>query len=271
MAHDRTDPIVRTEMQGRGEALVLVPGGLTGMDSWRPHADRLAHDHRVIVTQLLGVDLGLRNESLPAGYGLKTESHALMRALDDRQVDRAHLIGWSNGGAIALDVALDHPDRVRTLTLVEPAATWVLRGFGRFGHDAQAAQRSMDAFDRDEITEEHLEAFLYEAAIVPAASDARSEPRWPVWVAHRRSLRAVAAPLHHDDDVARLTRFERPTLLFKGIGSNEYEREIVDLIGQACPHARVQELPGAHVLPLVSMEPFLAILTAFVAEHRSTD
>ncbi|TVR96939.1 MAG: hypothetical protein EA416_00860 [Trueperaceae bacterium] len=172
---------------------------------------------------------------------------------------------------IALDVALDHPDRVRTLSLVEPATFWVLRGFGRFGPDAQAAQRTMDAYARDEITEEHLEAFLHEAAIVPADADARSEPRWPVWVEHRRSLRGAAAPLHHDDDVARLARFERPTLLFKGIGSNGYDREIVDLIGQACPHARVEELPGAHVSPLVSMEPFLAILRAFVAMHPVID
>jgi pimeloyl-ACP methyl ester carboxylesterase len=268
---DHGVPTAQSEVKGRGAPLVLVPGGLTGMDSWRSHADRLSHDHLVILTQLLAVEYGLRNEPLPAGYGLKTESDALMRALDDLQVDRAHLVGWSNGGAIALDVALDHPDRVRTLTLVEPATFWVLRGFDRFGPDAQAAQRSMDAYARDEITEAHLEAFLYEAAIVPGDADARREPRWPVWVEHRRSLRAVAAPGHHEDDVARLARFDRPTLLFKGIGSNAYDREIVDLIGRACPHARVQELPGAHVLPLVSMGPFLAILTAFVAEHHSTD
>jgi len=49
-------------------------------------------DHMVIVTQLLAVEFGLRNEALPAGYGLKTESRALMRALDDRQVVRAHLV-----------------------------------------------------------------------------------------------------------------------------------------------------------------------------------
>ena len=47
------------------------------------------------------------------------------RLLDHISVSRAHVVGHSSGGAIALQLALDHPDRVETLVLLEPAMLWV--------------------------------------------------------------------------------------------------------------------------------------------------
>ena len=47
------------------------------------------------------------------------------RLLDHISVSRAHVVGHSSGGAIALQLALDYPDRVETLVLLEPAMLWV--------------------------------------------------------------------------------------------------------------------------------------------------
>jgi pimeloyl-ACP methyl ester carboxylesterase len=262
-------PTAPTDATGSGVPLLLVPGGLTGWISWQPHAERLAEAFRVIRSQLLCVDLGLRDEPLPPGYGVRAESRALLRALDDLRVDRAHVVGWSFGGAVALDVALEHPDRVRTLVLVEPSAYWVLRGFDRFGPDAAASERLMASFEGADVTEDQLDAFVHDAAIVGADEDARRSPRWPTWLQHRRSLRAMSASFLHEDDVQRLRGLDTPTLLFKGVGSAVFDVDTVDLIGAAVPNARVVELPGAHALPIASMGPFLEILRAFIAEHRA--
>ena len=56
---------MKTEMTGQGRPLVLVPGGLTGWLSWKPHAERLSKDHKVVRVQLLTVNMGLRRERLP--------------------------------------------------------------------------------------------------------------------------------------------------------------------------------------------------------------
>ena len=63
--------IMKAEVSGQGRPLVLVPGGLTGWLSWKPHAERLSAAYRVVRVQLLSVDLGLQNEQspTPAGYG----------------------------------------------------------------------------------------------------------------------------------------------------------------------------------------------------------
>lgn len=254
-----------TAATGRGEPLVLVPGGLTGWLSWEPHAEHLARERRVIRSQLLSVALGLQGEPLPPDYGLRTESGALLRALDDLAVDRADFVGWSYGGAVALDVALHHPERVRSLVLVEPDADWLLRAFDRFDPEAEAFQRLMQGYGPGDVSEAQLARFLVEVGVVPRGVDARSLPRWPVWVAHRQSLRIGDAPSRHEEDPARLTRVQAPVLLFKGEGSPAFLREAVELLARELPHARVEELPGGHALPLVSMERFLELLRAFLA------
>lgn len=45
----------------------------------------------------------------------------LRSVLDDRRLDRVHLVGNSMGGGAALSLALEHPDRVASLTLLAPA------------------------------------------------------------------------------------------------------------------------------------------------------
>lgn len=254
----------KTDVQGEGRPLVLVPGALTGWLSWEPHAARLATRWRVIRTQLLCVDLGLRGEPLPPDYTLRTETKALLRALDALEVGPVDLVGWSYGGGIALDVALNHSERIRSLTLVEPDADWLLRAFGRFGADARALTRAMAAYGPGEVSEAQLERFVVDVGIVPPDVDPKGLPRWPVWVEHRQSLRIGDVANRHDEEAARLKHVTAPALLFKGRGSPTFMRDTVDLLGRELPNARVEDLPGGHALPLVSIDAFLAILTAFL-------
>lgn len=259
-------PVVPTEVRGEGETVVLVPGGLTGWLAWEPHAERLAGERRVVRTQLLSVELGLRGEPLPPGYGLPTESRALERALDEHAGPAADVVAWSYGAAVALDVALTRPERVRSLTLVEPPLFSLLRGQDPLWAEVEAFAREMRAYGPGEVSEAQLERFLRGAGLVPEGADARAQPRWPVWARHRQSLRMGDAPIRHELDRERLRRFERPVLLFAGEGSPGYVRAVVDTLARELPRARVVELPGGHALPMVSMERFLEELRAFLAE-----
>ncbi len=51
-----------------------------------------------------------------------TQAHDLTELLDGLHIPRAHLVGSSTGGNVALRFALAHPDRVRSLTLVDTTA-----------------------------------------------------------------------------------------------------------------------------------------------------
>ncbi len=100
------------EIEGAGEALVLIHGGLGSLRMWDLQAQALAGSYRVIRCDL-------------RGFGRSTTEHVefaywadVAALLDHFGVDRAHVVGQSIGGSIALDLALARPARVATLTSI---------------------------------------------------------------------------------------------------------------------------------------------------------
>ncbi len=263
---------MQMDVQGDGPTLILVGGGLTGALSWVPHQERLKSTRRVGRAQPLAVQYGLENRALPDGYSVEMESAALGAAIDALDPGQAlDVVAWSYGGAITLDWALDHPDRVRTLTLIEPPAFWVLQATGMEDADSRRESDEVRAgyagMTRD-VTEEQLATFVRQAGLCPPDRSPQELPAWPEWVRHRRSLRTGAAPWAHTDSAARLRAFDRPVLLFKGTGSAHFLHRIIDALGSTLPRAEVVELPGGHAPQIVAMEDFLARLAAFQAAAR---
>jgi pimeloyl-ACP methyl ester carboxylesterase len=183
---------MQVEVAGHGEPLVLVGGGITGWLSWKPHQERLTGQRTVARPQLLSVQYGLERKLLPDGYGVRAESNALRRAIDALGWTGAvDLVAWSYGAEITLDYALHHAERVRTLTLIEPPAFWVLGATDRL--DAQSAEESREMRElyaslKGDVSEDQLADFVRRAGLVPPGQAPERMPQWPVWVEHRRSL-----------------------------------------------------------------------------------
>ncbi len=255
---------MQSEVKGDGIPIVLVGGGLTGWASWEPFVPTFnAQSRQVIRVQLLSVQLGLENRHLPADYAISLESDALAATLDALGMALpVDVVAWSFGAMVSLDFALDHPGRIRTLTLIEPPALWVLRETGKM--DEQAAESA--AFFQEftgVITEEMLEKFLHRAGLVPPGRSARELPQWNNWVSFRQSLRNNPYVVSHQDERQRLKNFSAPTLLVKGTGSTPWLHKIVEGLAENMPHAKVVEFPGGHAPHLVAIEQFLTELEAF--------
>jgi pimeloyl-ACP methyl ester carboxylesterase/SAM-dependent methyltransferase len=101
-------------------AILLIAGANSSMDGWDPEfCERLAAGPRFVIRydhrDTGGSTTGTPGQ--PAYRGADLVDDAL-RVLDGCGVGTAHLVGVSMGGAIAQVVALDHPDRVASLTLI---------------------------------------------------------------------------------------------------------------------------------------------------------
>lgn len=258
---------MRIDVSGEGPPLVLVGGGLTGWQSWIPHQERLAPTRRVARAQPLNVQLGLDDVPLPPAYSVELESESLGAALEREELDGTlDLVAWSYGAVVALDYALGRPERIRTLTLIEPPAFWVLEATGTWDERSSRERdelRSLHDGMRDDVSEDQLEEFLRLAGLSPPGTSVRSMPSWPSWVTHRRSLRQGPALFAHRDEASRLRGFGRPVLLFKGTGSSYVFHRIVDVLDRTFPDARLVELPGGHAPQLVAMDEFLRVLAEF--------
>lgn len=268
--------MMKYKVEGSGEPLVLVPGGLTGCISWEPYVQRLSPTREVVRVQLLGVQLGREDRPLPPDYSFATESEGLKAALDEIVPGRAvDIAAWSFGAASALFFALDNPERIRTLTLIEPPAFWVLNEPPR-DPGFEELRRSSERTRKDVSTDE-LENFVHVVGITPSNIDPRQLPQWPLWLKYRKSLRANFAPFTTKGDRSKIDAFQPPVLLVKGTGSAPFLHAVIDELHKRLPNSEVVEYPAGHAPHLVSMDRFLNKMLSFqaekarVAEKISTD
>lgn len=102
---------------GRGTPIVLVHGLGSSREDWLPTARRLARHYSVVL-----VDLPGHGESdMPEPFSLERAVAELDRALIETADGPPILVGHSLGGLVAAAEAIDHPERVRGLVLVETA------------------------------------------------------------------------------------------------------------------------------------------------------
>ena len=109
--------VLRGEKAGSGTPVVFLPAGVADRRIWRPQLSALQDDFHVVAYDRRGFG--------DTAHADETYSHAgdLRAVLDHLAFPQAVLVGGSQGGRVALEFTLAHPDRVRALVLVAPALT----------------------------------------------------------------------------------------------------------------------------------------------------
>lgn len=111
------------KVRGEGEPVVLVHGyGVDADRNWRwpGIAGALAREYQVVFFDLRGHGKSEKPHD-PSAYGLEM-AEDVIRLMDHLEIDRAHVVGYSLGGFIALKLVTTHPDRL--ITAVPCAAGW---------------------------------------------------------------------------------------------------------------------------------------------------
>jgi pimeloyl-ACP methyl ester carboxylesterase len=254
------------ERSGSGPPLLLIMGmsgtalhwGDAFLDALRGDFEVIAYDHR-------GVGASSRLEGALTITQLAQDALGLLGALDLAQ---AHVLGISMGGMVAQELALAHPERVRTLTL---GCTYC-GGPGSSLTDPEVWQGLAEAMlsgDRERALRAAFAANVSPAIAADAAAFARFRA-----IAERRPVAVpviiaqVQACAAHDT-YARLPRLQTPTLVVHGTADRMIPFSNGELIASRIAGARLQrregvghlffweqpehsaELLGAHALALV--------------------
>jgi len=94
---------------GSGEPLILLHGGLGNTDYWGGQIASFSAKYKVINIASRGHGRSTRNEQ-PYGYHLMASD--VLAVMDFLSIKKASIVGWSDGGNIGLDIAINNPDRL---------------------------------------------------------------------------------------------------------------------------------------------------------------
>lgn len=112
-----TGDLLAHKVEGEGEPLLLLNGGLMTYATWEPMSTRFKRHHRLILCDLRGQLLSPGEVSADLADNVAD----LTGLLDHLEIGSTHVLGASYGGEIAVLMAALAPDRVRSLVAVTAA------------------------------------------------------------------------------------------------------------------------------------------------------
>jgi pimeloyl-ACP methyl ester carboxylesterase len=97
---------------GRGTPVILLHGGLANSNYWGKLVPVLARHYRVVVMDSRGHGRS-SHDARPYGYDLMASD--VLALMDFLKIDKAAVVGWSDGAILGLDIAIHHPERLSKL------------------------------------------------------------------------------------------------------------------------------------------------------------
>lgn len=253
------------DVTGEGPAVALVHAGIADSRMWEPQRRSFAATHTVVRVDLPGFG-NSPVKSNPVSY-----RGAVAEALDAAEIEGAALVGTSLGGRVALELALESPERVTALVLVGP---------GLDGHDWS---QEVEAFGEAE-----------EAALARGDLEAAVDLNVDLWVVGPRrsadeidpAVRELVAEMQREafrlgeaheglrelrlDPPAsqRLDEVAVPTLVLTGDEDVADIHAIAERLAGGISGAQRATVAGAAHLPnLERPDEFDRIVLGFLAEH----
>ncbi len=250
------------EVSGEGPPLVLLHAGIADHRMWDHQVDEFARRYRVIRYDLRGFG---KSDLPPGPFSMRDDLYRLLTMLD---VDRAHLVGVSMGGGIAVDFALDHPDMAGALVLVGAS----LGGRKPSDEYRRLSEATLAAVGGDE-THRRVEAPLRMWVDGPSRTSDQVDPGVRARVKDmivgnlgRPWDKATPQPLD-PPAIARLGEVRAPTLVLVGELDVPDILATADLLASGIPGARKAVLPGVAHMPNMEMPAeFNRAVLAFLEE-----
>ena len=259
---------------GRGAPVVFVLGsGPTDLRTWGQQLEAFAEHFRVIA-------YSQRHHYPSAWIGdgsdiNSTTVHAadLAALIDGLQLGRVHLIGFSHGADIALRVAVERPDLIRTLVVAEPALfSWLvsLHGgtdlFGAYARSMIPAKTAVLNGDMEQGARLFIDAVmgsgLYDR--LPSSARGRLMDNVRLIGAEATDISEVSPDITHDEAAS----IQAPTLMLTGDESPTMFLLVSQELARYLPNVEHAGISGAsHLLHVMNPQDYNATVLAFLAKQ----
>ncbi|MEU1518708.1 alpha/beta fold hydrolase [Streptomyces sp. NPDC005811] len=263
---------------GDGPPVLLLHGGgpgASGVSNYTRNIADLAKDHRVIVPDLPGY--GRSSKGVDGTDPFGDLAAGIRGLLDALGLDKAHLVGNSYGGACALRLALDTPDRVDRMVLMGPGGIGTTRALPTPGLSSLLGYYSGDGPSRPRLERFIRNHLVFNAADVPdSVIDARYEASIDPEVIAAPPLRRPSGPyalrtlwrmdFTRDD---RLSRLPVPTLVLWGAADKVNRPSGGRMLARRMPNCDLYEVANTgHWVQFERAELFNRLCADFLAGRR---
>lgn len=241
------------EAVGEGPAVLLLHAGIVDSRMWDAQMRTLGGSRRVVRYDQRGFG---RSDRPTEPW---SETRDLAAVMDAAGVERAALVGNSLGGQVAVDFAVERPERVTALVLVASS----LRGFGfDDGATEEQARRWDEAEERGD-----LEAMAQIDLEIWAPLGGGGGIRELVLDNAHMNLLQIGPERPGTPAVEWLERIAAPTLVVTGSEDVQGMEDIAHALVERIPYARKVVLEGAdHLVPLRKPAEFDGILLEFLEQ-----
>jgi len=260
--------LLEVRERGSGEPVVFVHGGMGDECAAVVKEPALVDHYRVIDYHRRGWGNSTCPEMPVSMEQQVADCRAVMRHLG---VERAHMAGQSSGADVLLQLALDAPEAVHSLALLEAALPSVLSNslqFGAMMEKAGSLYASGDKAGAVEVFAKEVGGPDFRAAL--AAFDMTLSPgHFERWVAAADTLfqSDFQSPWSFTGEDA--ARIKQPVLNMRGASTQPYFREIYETVRAWLPHAENVELPDAnHCMLQMNPKGAAERLAGFFSRHR---
>lgn len=249
---------------GSGEPVVFVQTALMA-DELRPVAtDPALDDYRKILYYRRGY---AGSSPVSSAGSIRRDAADCAALLTELDIDRAHVVGLSFSGAIALQFAAELPERAHSLTLIEPPPVHIPRA-----DEFRAANNRLITSGRHQGLGAALDEFLtiiigpdWQQVAEEALPDSARQMQQDVATFFDSDLPALLAWRFGPDDAARV---DCPVLYIGGSESGPWFAEVHELILGWIPHAEDVIIDGAdHSLALTHAPRIADLLHAFLGRN----
>jgi len=254
------------EEHGRGEPLLLIMGLGASTLAWGEQIPTFGREFRVVAFDNRGAG---RSDKPAVRYSIALFGDDTVGLMDELGIDSAHVYGQSMGGFIAQELALRHPQRVRTLVLgstscggrqAVAASPENLAGIGMMNvlSPREAAERGLPLLYSDEFIACHHDALIQHSL---RESELRAPPD-----AFGRQVQAAVR--HNTFD--RLPDIRCPALVITGSDDKVVPADNSRILAERIPGAELVVLPGAgHGYLLEKAAESNAVVLEFLRRYRS--
>jgi pimeloyl-ACP methyl ester carboxylesterase len=257
--------------QGAGAPVVFVHGAWMDLRYWEPQREAVAKKYRFISYTLRYH----RTSPWPDhGKHYSTATHLADLTAFIRQLDAGpvHLVGLSMGGRLATLVALEHPDLLRSLTVLEPPLHDLLDDLPEAEPVRDEWKKAFEALRMVAQTGDSIRATKLFFELVnnegPGAVDTQPEPLREIVLDNARTVPLALSARPPAFSCATLRGIRLPTLVVSGEQSPRSLILIDKIIAECINGSRLAVIPeAAHLMSYQNPAAFNCALLDFLARH----